>query len=329
MKAHRFKQFVLQMGSLTARQRACVAERLGKVAPAPAPLAARASAEAMIEAVRAPRRACPRCQSSKVYRDGHADGLQRYRCAACKRSFNDLSGTALARLRLRGKWLDYLDAMLDSRTVRRAAALVGVHRNTSFRWRHRFLADTKHDRRLPVNGTTEVDETYLLESQKGARQMDRPPRKRGGKAKLPGLSHEQVCVLVGRERSGNTVDFVTGRAPLTLADLRRHLQPVAGRALVLVTDGHRAYRAYARLTGVAHHAINQSAGARVDGSWHLQNVNAYHSRFKQWLARFHGVATRYLANYLGWRWALDGGRIASPEALLCAALAAFPDLTGT
>jgi len=34
------------------------------------------------------------------------------------------------------------------------------------------------------------------------------------------------------------------------------------------------------------------------------------------------VASRYLPNYLGWRWALDGGRVGSAEGLLRAALGA-------
>jgi hypothetical protein len=68
---------------------------------------------------------------------------------------------------------------------------------------------------------------------------------------------------------------------------------------------------------------------RVDGDLHSQNVNAYHSRFKQWLRRFNGVASRYLPNYLGWRWAVDDNRISSPEALLGSALGSAPDLTMT
>ena len=52
------------------------------------------------------------------------------------------------------------------------------------------------------------------------------------------------------------------------------------------------------------------------GAWHIQNVNAYHSRFKQWMRRFNGVATSYLPNYLGWFRALDrnaqfGAKLAS------------------
>ncbi|GIM29858.1 hypothetical protein CPJCM30710_25240 [Clostridium polyendosporum] len=34
--------------------------------------------------------------------------------------------------------------------------------------------------------------------------------------------------------------------------------------------------------------------------YHIQNVNAFHSRLKDWLERFKGVASKYLDNYLAW-----------------------------
>jgi hypothetical protein len=50
-------------------------------------------------------------------------------------------------------------------------------------------------------------------------------------------------------------------------------------------------------------------------------VNAYHSRMRGWLRHFCGVASRYLENYCGWRWAIDGERIQTPEVFLCIAVA--------
>jgi transposase-like protein len=81
---------------------------------------------------------------SRCHRCGQANGLQRYRCLGCGRRFNALTGTPLARLRLREKWLPYLQCLMGSDTVRAAAQRVSVAKSTSFRWRHRFLAALRH-----------------------------------------------------------------------------------------------------------------------------------------------------------------------------------------
>ena len=153
--------------------------------------------------------------------------------------------------------------------------------------------------------------------------MQRPARKRGGKASKRGISKEQVCILVARDRSGNTVDFVTGRGPVTVVQLTEHLRPVLAPDTLLVTDANKAYQAFARQQGISHQYVNVTAGERVRGAVHVQNVNGYHSRFHKWLRRFNGVATRYLPNYLGWLWAIDRERIRSPETLLRAAIGVF------
>jgi len=52
-----------------------------------------------------------------------ASGLQRFRCLGCRRSYDALTGTPLARLRKKAHWLTYLQCVLDSRTVRQAATV--------------------------------------------------------------------------------------------------------------------------------------------------------------------------------------------------------------
>jgi len=316
MQARPFKQLLKHLAGLTRRQREQVLSLL-------LPAVKRDQVADLVEQASAARLACPDCRSQQLYRHGRANGLQRYRCRECGRTCNALSGTKLARLRHKERWLDYLGAMLDSRSVRRSARDLDVAGATSFRWRHRFLDVSKHDRAPSLGGIAEADEMYVLESHKGSRSLTRPPRKRGGKATKRGISSEQVCVLVARDRSGQVLDWVPGKGPVTPAQLRQHLLPRLACDALLVTDGHPAYRSFARQAGITHEAVNLQAGIRVRGAIHVQNVNAYHSRLRGWLLPFRGVASRYLDNYLGWRWALDRQRIATPEALLRSALGIF------
>ncbi|MFN3789274.1 IS1595 family transposase [Massilia sp.] len=316
MRPTGFTRLLRSLPLLTRQQRAQLAAALR-------PAVGLDSVCATIDDARTAPLCCPDCGSSHHYRHGTNRGLQRYRCRACGRTFSALSGTPLARLRHRGKWLDFLKEMLESRSVRAAAKLIGVHRTTSFRWRHRFLDGARRDQPERLAGIAEADELFLLESQKGARKLDRPARKRGGVARSRGITHEHDCVLVARDRGGQTCSFVTGRAAVTARQLHRHLLPVLDPDVLLVTDGHPAYRNFARQARIAHAFVNVRLGERVRGAIHVQNVNSYHQRLRAWLSRFHGVASRYLPNYLGWRWALDGERIASPERFLRAAIGIF------
>lgn len=272
---------------------------------------------------------CPFCSCAHYHRHGFGSGLQRYRCISCKRTFNALTGTPLARLRHKDKWLSYLRALKESLTVRKAAAQVGVSSKTSFRWRHRFLALISKDHPNVLHGITEADETYLLESHKGSRHLDRKPRKRGGKASRRGISREQVCILVARDRAGCTVDFVTGTGRISASDLKSTLKPVLDTDALLVSDGHTAYKTFCKTEKFSHEIVNLSIGERIKGAFHLQNVNAYHSRFKGWLLRFHGVATKYLPNYLGWRRSFEQHPDISSESLLNISIEQFQPLKGT
>jgi len=313
MQSRKFEHFLTQLAALTRRQRQRLLDLL-------LPEVKRDQVALLIEQHTAGRLVCPGCGARDFHKHGRAHGLQRYRCRACGRTCNGLSGTPLARLRHKGRWLDYLGGMLDSHSIRRAAEQLGVAGATSFRWRHRFLALSRHDRPERLGGIAEADEMYLLESQKGARSLERAPRKRGGKATKRGISNEQMCILVARDRSGQTLDWVPGKGPVTRQQLHEHLKTRLEPDVLLVTDSHAAYRHFAREAGITHQAVNLQAGVRVRDAIHVQNVNAYHNRLRGWLQPFRGVASRYLTNYLGWRWALDGGRIKAPEGLLRMAL---------
>ena len=136
--------------------------------------------------------------------------------------------------------LAYAQALADGVSLRKAAKRCGIVLDTAFRWRHRFLQLPKHVKAASVSGIVEVDETYFLKSQKGARKvLGRKPRKRGGKASKPGLSDEHTPVLIARDRSGATTDAMLDK--VDAAHITAHLAPVVDKDSLLISDGRKAY----------------------------------------------------------------------------------------
>jgi hypothetical protein len=72
---------------------------------------------------------------------------------------------------------------------------------------------------------------------------------------------------------------------MTKAQLGSVLQPVLATDVLLASDGNPTGRYLAQDAGLSHDTINLSAGTRVKGAVHVQNVNAYHGRLKQWVNR--------------------------------------------
>src|SRR3954468_24511863 len=252
----------------------------------------------------APR--CPHCGAERLQRWGFAGGVRRYRCQACRKTFNALTGTSLARLRKKACWLRYGEALAAGMSLAKA----GGHRRgpltPSFRWPHRCLR-ARGAAREALGGVVEADEAFFRRSHKGSRRWrcgDAPPGRRphprGERASKRGLSAEQVPALIARARAGHTAGAVL--PDLGAEAIAAALGPVVAGDAVLCSDGAKAYAASAPGHGLHHEPVNLAAGVRVrDGAFHIRNVNAYHGRLKGWMGRFNGVATCYLPNYLGWR----------------------------
>ncbi len=313
MRTRELARLIGTLGKLPRDQRKMVTAELSA-------MESRASSIEVIESEAPARPDCPHCASRQIVKHGHCSGLQRFRCRHCTRTFNALTGTPLARLHLRGKWLGQAEALRDGLTLHQVSERLHVAQSTAFRWRHRFLELPQTVQAQALIGIAEADETYFLHSCKGQRHgIGRPARKRGGKAAKRGLSSELVPVLIARDRVGNTANFVL--EAVTAQEIRTALRPILPADTVLCTDGGTALAAAARHLDVEHHPVNLSRGIRVQGAWHVQNVNAFGSRLKNWMVRFKGVATKYLANYLGWFRALDRSPRFSPDPVQLLALA--------
>lgn len=247
---------------------------------------------------------CPHCGSESIAKAGSKDGRKRFKCKEpqCGKTFNALTGTPLARLRMAEKHIEHAKCMVNKLTIRETSRRLGIGIHTAFRWRHRFLESIRLVQPTSLSGVVEADETFFLKNFKGQRGgIPRPSKKRGTPGSTRGLGPDQVPVLVARDRS--TGETLTTKLQSRQAkDIGPALLPRLSKDVVLCSDGASAYRIIGKTAGIE---VKSTPAKKSAGIYHIQNVNAYDSRLKGWMFGFKGVATKYLDNYLGWHRLLD------------------------
>ncbi|WBW97504.1 IS1595 family transposase [Oceanirhabdus sp. W0125-5] len=252
---------------------------------------------------------CPHCKTSDISRNGKYNGKQRYICKTCRKSFNDFTKSPVSYSKKDlSKWIQYAKLMINGATIRKCAEILDINIATSFFWRHKILEGIKKFLGVGhVDGVVESDETFVLESYKGNHskskhfKMPRKAYRRGGRASKRGISNEQICISCSIDRGGNIISEVICRGRVKSDDLKKLYDNRIQKDSIFCTDSHKSYIRFAADLNLNHIRIKR--GRRKEGIYHIQHINSYHSRLKEWMYKFHGVATKYLCNYLSWfRW---------------------------
>jgi transposase-like protein len=244
---------------------------------------------------------CPHCSSNMVVRYGTYHGRQRYLYKECKKTFTDITSTALNFIHNKEKFINAAGLMLSGVTLEETARRVKASIPTAFSWRHKILDVLKNIEDDKLCEIIEADDTFFLHSAKGSKNLGRKPRKRGGKSKKRGISSDRVCVLVARDRKNNTLSDIATFGRPSADNIDNLLGSRISGNSVLLTDRHPRFSSFAKNRNLNYLPLDIGKGKRtIKGIYHIQNVNSYHSRLKNWIYRFKGVATKYLSNYLHW-----------------------------
>ncbi len=182
------------------------------------------------------------------------------------------------------KWLKYIEMMVDGCSLRAIAKELKIHLSTAFFWRHKVLFALQSLGHQKLLGVVESDETFFLESDKGKKNLThRKPRKRRGSASERGISKEQICVVVAHDRNGQILSEVAGKGRITALDIDNVLGDYLDDSALLCTDTATNYKKFAAINARKKEYVRQNI-------YHIQQVNSYHRRLKDWMLRFNGVA---------------------------------------
>ena len=268
----------------------------------------RATAEEMVPAPDGDIAACPRCGCPEFVKKGHGRrGEQRWLCRGCGRTFGPATRGLLANSRLdAATWREFARCMVDCVPLRECAVRCGTSLVTAWFMRHRMcevMASWLVAFRVEKGTSCQVDGTFLDENLSGnwnrssTFEMPRERHRNGKGVKARGISNLKVCVLCGANDLGDVFCELSNRERATGGDIERVLSGKIAEGSIVSTDKHKSYPKVLEGMGVAAHN-RYDAGDPAEGD--INMVNALHSRLKEFLEPFHGVATRRLQHYLDW-----------------------------
>jgi transposase-like protein len=242
---------------------------------------------------------CPYCKHTTVVKNGIANGVQRYLCKACKRNFNKNTGTSIQGVYKKDKFEQYKTIMFTEGflSLKIMAKRLSISIQTAFDWRHRILVSLKQST-SNFKGITELDDVWMLYSQKGRKGLDFS-RKRGG-SKRKGDNDFQVKMLIVADRNKTNKLSVTRIGRIKAEDIKRKISEKIDDDITLVSDKHSSISSFAIKNNIKH--VNFKASEHVaDKEHHVQTVNGIASRFKGVFNHYlRGVSTKYLQNYANW-----------------------------
>ena len=235
---------------------------------------------------------CPRCGAENCVKNGKQSGKQTYLCKGCRKGFAETSTSAIAGSHSSASvWKAVIYDTIQGISIDETAANLEMTHQTVFNMRHKILHTLERAVQaspIMLEGTCEIDETYVLECEKGSEFTEyhhREPRK-NGKASGPGLSSEHVCICTSISSDNRCIATVVNRATPS----KEEIEQVFGSRLeddtLLLADGNKSYNTLKdRCIVVRTHSED------------LVRINRFHSFIKERIAKYRGVATIYLNRY--------------------------------
>lgn len=200
------------------------------------------------------RAACPRCGAEAIKKSGRdANGLRRWMCRSCGRTFNPATGTIFEGHRL--PVADWTEFLIEAFSFSSLNTMTRENRRSSttlplwFAKLFAVLEGIQDD--VVLSGRVEIDEKYYPVA-----ESDMVLRPDG--SKLRGFSRNHLCIALGAQEKGRCFALSMGRGKPSRARAEAAYAPHIARGSVLVHDMERSHQAVVERLGLVDERHNSA-----------------------------------------------------------------------
>ncbi len=223
---------------------------------------------------------CPKCAGLAFRRHGKHLGIQRYLCKNCGKTFKETVNSPLHWIHRKELMPAYIHTMIQQLSLRAAAKELNLSAATSFRWRHRLLSSLTAPAAAIANAPAGIAQLRTPHSFKGKRSI---PCNKFPDSRTLILTSANGSTSLHHLREKNhaleTAKWLTCTVPPQ--------SPLASNPVRGITNAVRAAGRKAILFAAEKTRI-------------LARTQDTIIQIQDWMARFRGVATKYLHQYWNW-----------------------------
>ncbi len=257
---------------------------------------------------------CPRCHSQNLIKHGSSDSNNpRYKCQRCQKTFSASSNTLSSHsVQDIGIWTVFIKGLLRGETYNALAKTGGISTTTVRNWRLKVFVALEHlAEDVKLSGLVFADDTRIPYNFKGHHGSDfispRNAHSRGGQTTMKNHLKNEICVLCAIDANRNSFSRCIGFGNPSGKRLSNGFVDKldVDENMVLITDGAQAFSRTVKDYSIPQwerRVTKKVNGKRVPntahGNMHIQITNNYHKRLKEFMVRYHGVASRFLPGYL-------------------------------
>lgn len=229
---------------------------------------------------------CPYCSGIHFKKDGHRkDGIQKYFCNDCKRSFNPLSNTIFDSKKIPiSEWIEYLLHLFEFHSIKSSAIDNRNSNTTGQYWLIKVfevLKGIQDD--VVLDGDIYLDETYF--SKKKSEEVTKDGKK------LRGVSRNKIGVGVATNGKQSIIIVTNTSKPSETSILRTYGSHIK-EGSTIIHDEEKSHNILVKTLNLKEEKYSSEELKQFDDSNNpLEPVNRLHAYMKRFM-RMHGSYDR-------------------------------------
>jgi len=220
---------------------------------------------------------CPICDSIKYIKYGSYKGIQRYRCKECERTFSNATNSMWSYSKKNlTQWIEFIELMMEKKSLRFCADKLNINLATAFYWRHKILHGLTLDS-MPneLKGDVYIGKTLIQENFKGCRNITTTKRL-------------NIWVIGAKGTEDSMLIKPISRGFWDLERFKENIYHKIAKGSYIIPYGDR----YISLVAKSHNKKSLKQTKDED------RIKYFGNSLNGWLSSFHGIATKYLEEYI-------------------------------